>query len=159
MGLQAIFLFFCAGVVVAELAYILVAKFLTKGGGCGGREGGTWPQLLKVVCLVVPRLGPQSSCGPENLLLAPVPAEWAPAPPTWPGLGGLGAGEGTYHALSWRTIPPWALTVLPMCSPPSTLRGRSICPPLQGLTAQDLTGLRDRTAWVRVAQREEAEGE
>lgn len=52
MDFQVIFLFFSAGVVVAGLACVLAAKFLTEGWERqGGREGKdvAWPKLLKVV--------------------------------------------------------------------------------------------------------------
>lgn len=39
VAFQVIFLFFYAGLVMAGLAHILVAKFLTKGSGREGREG------------------------------------------------------------------------------------------------------------------------
>lgn len=46
-GLQVIFLLFCAGVVAAGLAHVLVAKFLTTGEE-EGRVDVAWPLLWKV---------------------------------------------------------------------------------------------------------------
>lgn len=75
VAFQVIFLFFYAGLVVAGLAHILVAKFLTKGSGReGGRKGKdiAWPKPWKVAWWS-PAWGSHSSCGPANLLLILVP--------------------------------------------------------------------------------------